>query len=91
MANFSMWIAMKTWNIYIYPLNILFVSLLADNSQYLYKPGSKLLAIVPAKIPSENSHKCPQNLDFLPIARDMAVFRYLPFKIRAVLAHSFGI
>ena len=39
---------------YIYtPLNILFVLLLVNNFQYLYKPRSKLLAIVSAKIPSE--------------------------------------
>ena len=46
MAIFSIWIAMK----YIYtPLNILFVLLLVNNSQYLYK----LSAIVPAKMLSE--------------------------------------
>ena len=35
--------------------------------------------------------KCPQILDLLPIGRDMAVFKYSPFRIGAVLANSCGI
>ena len=30
--------------------------------------------------------KCPQSLVVLPIGRDMAILKYLPFAIRTVLA-----